>query len=198
MRLKLLHWKTFAMSCFLIVVFVSSGMTAPLTGTVTGSTHVKGTERAMQIRSDDMLGSGTVSWDVSAPKNSRPKVTAENWLISTAVDFSKIPDAAISAWYREGKIPSGAAIYFAPSDPKGAYRFADVPVGTYYLVNLDPFGKPFDEGRAEREARLELEGRLPHPDEYMLFLVGVKSCVVQKVTVEAGRETHVKLSAVKF
>ena len=186
------------MSCFLIVVFVSSGMTAPLTGTVTGSTHVKGTERAMQIRSDTVLGSGTVSWDVSAPKNSRPEVKAENWLISTAVDFSKIPDAAISAWYREGKIPPGAAIYFAPSDPKGAYRFADVPVGTYYLVNLDPFGKPFDEGRAEREARLELEGRLPHPDEYMLFLVGVKSCVVQKVTVEAGRETHVKLSAVKF
>ncbi len=186
------------MSCFLIVVFVSSGMAAPLTGTVTGSTHVKGTERAMQIRSDDVLGSGTVSWDVSAPKNSRPKVTAENWLISTAVDFSKIPDAAISAWYREGKIPPGAEIYFAPSDQKGAYRFADVPVGTYYLVNLDPFGKPFDEGRAEREARLELEDRLPHPDEYMLFLVGVKSCVVQKVTVEAGRETHVKLSAVKF
>ncbi|MDD6127503.1 MAG: hypothetical protein PUB60_05080 [Veillonellaceae bacterium] len=57
------------MSCFLIVVFVSSGIAAPLTGTVTGSTHVKGTERAMQIRSDDMLGSGTVSWDVSAPKN---------------------------------------------------------------------------------------------------------------------------------
>ena len=186
------------MSCFLIVVFVSSGMAAPLTGTVTGSTHVKGTERAMQIRSDTVLGSGTVSWDVSAPKNSRPEVKAENWLISTAVDFSKIPDAAISAWYREGKIPPGAAIYLAPSDPKGAYRFADVPVGTYYLVNLDPFGKPFDEGRAEREARLELEGRLPHPDEYMLFLVGVKSCVVQKVTVEAGRETHVKLSAVKF
>lgn len=189
------------LSCLLVsflLCFAGNVFAAVATGTVTGSSHTKGTERAMQIRSDEALGTGTVSWDVSAPKNSKPKVTAENWLISTAVDFRKIPDAAISAWYREGKVPAGAPIYYAPSDPTGAYRFADVPVGTYYLVNLDPFGKPFDEGRAEREARLELEGRLPHPDEYMLFLVGVKSCVVQKVTVEAGRETHVKLSAVKF
>ena len=190
--------KVFSLLMCLWFCASSAAFAAPPTGTVTGSTHTKGTERAMRIRSDDVLGSGTVSWDVSAPKNSRPKVTAENWLISTTVDFSKIPDAAISAWYREGKVPPGAPIYSAPSEQSGAYRFEDVPVGVYYLVNLDPFGKPFDEGRAEREARLELEGRLPHPDEFYLFFVGVKSCIVQKVTVEAGEETHVKLSAVKF
>ena len=152
----------------------------------------------MQIRSDDALGMGSVSWDVAAPKNSKPKVTATNWLISTSVDFSKISDAAISGWYRENLVPPGAAIYFAASDHEGAYRFEDIPVGTYYLMNLDPFGKPFDEGRIEKEARLELEAKLPHPDEFYLFFVGVKNCLVQKVTVEAGKETHIKLSAVRL
>lgn len=186
----------FLLLCFFVVC--ATAVAATPTGTVTGSTHTKGTERAMQIRSDEALGMGSVSWDVGAPKNSKPKITAENWLISTSVDFQKIPDATISAWYRDGIVPPGAPIYLAKSDPTGAYRFEDVPVGTYYLVNLDPFGKPFDEGRKEREVRQELEARLPHPDEFYLFFVGVKNCLVQKVTVEAGKETHVKLSAVRL
>ena len=190
--------KIIALCICLLVALSATAFAATATGTVTGSTHKKGTERAMQIRSDDALGMGSVSWDVAAPKNSKPKATATNWLISTSVDFSKIPDAAISGWYRENLVPPGAAIYFAASDPEGAYRFEDIPVGTYYLMNLDPFGKPFDEGRIEKETRLELEAKLPHPDEFYLFFVGVKNCLVQKVTVEAGKETHIKLSAVRL
>lgn len=182
----------------LLLLLSTAAFAAPETGTVTGSTHTKSTERAMQIRSDEALGMGSVSWDIGAPKDKKPKVTATNWLISTSVDFKKIPDAAISAWYREGTVPPDAPIYFAASDPAGAYRFEGVPAGTYYLMNLDPFGKPFDEGQKEKDVRLELEERLPHPDEFYLFFVGVKNCLVQKVTVEAGKETHVKLSAVRL
>ena len=46
-------------------------------GSVTGTTHTKGTERAMQIRSDEMLSTGTVSWDVAAPKNKKPQQRAQ-------------------------------------------------------------------------------------------------------------------------
>ena len=68
-------------------------------GSVTGTTHTKGTERAMQIRSDEMLSTGTVSWDVAAPKNTKPQQRADIWLIREDFAFSKLSDEAIDALY---------------------------------------------------------------------------------------------------
>ena len=68
-------------------------------GSVTGTTHTKGTERAMQIRSDEMLSTGTVSWDVAAPKNKKPQQRADIWLIREDFAFSKLSDEAIDALY---------------------------------------------------------------------------------------------------
>ena len=125
-------------------------------GSVTGTTHTKGTERAMQIRSDEMLSTGTVSWDVAAPKNKKPQQRADIWLIREDFAFSKLSDEAIDALYERQEIPAGAPIYRTHSDAKGAYRFEEIPPGRYYLMTLDPFGKPFDEGAAECAAREEL------------------------------------------
>ncbi|MDY4415629.1 hypothetical protein, partial [Selenomonas sp.] len=61
--------KIIALCICLLVALSTTAFAATATGTVTGSTHKKGTERAMQIRSDDALGMGSVSWDVAAPKN---------------------------------------------------------------------------------------------------------------------------------
>ena len=118
-------------------------------GSVTGTTHTKGTERAMQIRSDEMLSTGTVSWDVAAPKNKKPQQRADVWLIREDFAFSKLSDEAIDALYKRQEIPAGAPIYRTHSDAKGAYRFEEIPPGRYYLMTLDPFGKPFDEGAGE-------------------------------------------------
>lgn len=165
-------------------------------GSVTGTTHTKGTERAMQIRSDEMLSTGTVSWDVAAPKNKKPQQRADVWLILTTFDFQSLSDAALDALYTKQEIPAGAPIYCTHADAKGAYRFEEVPPGTYYLMTLDPFGKPFDEGIAEREAREALFSRLPRLEEFEFRLVGIRNCLVQKIEVRDGKETHVKLAAV--
>lgn len=167
-------------------------------GSVTGTTHTKGTERAMQIRSDEMLSTGTVSWDVAAPKNKKPQQRADVWLILTTFDFQSLSDAALDALYTKQEIPAGAPIYCTHADAKGAYRFEEVPPGTYYLMTLDPFGKPFDEGIAEREAREALFSRLPRLEEFEFRLVGIRNCLVQKIEVRDGKETHVKLAAVRL
>lgn len=167
-------------------------------GSVTGTTHTKGTERAMQIRSDEMLSTGTVSWDVAAPKNKKPQQRADIWLIREDFAFSKLSDEAIDVLYERQEIPAGAPIYRTHSDAKGAYRFEEIPPGRYYLMTLDPFGKPFDEGAAECAAREELFARLPRLDEFEFRLVGIRNCLVQKIEVRAGQETHIRLAAVRF
>ena len=152
-------------------------------GSVTGSTHTKGTERAMQIRSDEMLSTGTVSWDVAAPKNTKPQQRAAVWLIREDFDFRTLSLSALDAFYERQEIPAGATDYRTRADQKGADSFEE---------------EPFDEGAAERAAREELFARLPRLDEFAFRFIGVRSCLVQKIEVQAGRETHVKLAAVRF
>lgn len=182
----------------LLLMLAAPAVQAAQGGSVTGSTHTKGTERAMQIRSDEMLSTGTVSWDVAAPKNTKPQQRAAVWLIREDFDFRTLSLSALDAFYERQEIPAGAPVYHTRADEKGAYRFEEVPPGRYYLMTLDPFGKPFDEGAAERAAREELFARLPRLDEFAFRFIGVRSCLVQKIEVQAGRETHVKLAAVRF
>ena len=186
--------------CLLAALLALAGVASAAagTGTVTGSTHTHGTERAMKITSDQSLSTGGVSWDITAPKNTRPSLRADIYLIGRQTDFAALPDAELMAWYQQGKVPADAQIYYAQADDKGAYRFSDVPAGDYYLLTLDPYGKEFDEGPIEREAKEELFAKLPHEVEFELYLVGVRTCLVQKIQVAPGEETHVKLAAVRF
>ena len=159
---------------------------AAASGTVSGSVYPPGTDRGMQIKH------GGVMWDVTAPKGSKSQVKAEIWLISREADLAAIPYASLKKWYQEGIIPTGQPIYHAEADEKGHFSFEEVPPAVYYLLILDPHGNEAAETLTEKNYRSELWKKMPHTDEFELFLVGMRIPLVEKITLREGQTVKIR------
>ena len=157
------------------------------TGSVSGRLYVPNSERGLRPQSGGD-GHGFIGWDLSAAKN-RQTSPSDIWLISQSIDMNKLTDEEISAWYREGKIPSGLPIYHVNTDGNGKYCFTDIPVDNYFLVVLDATGHANHTNLADREA---FKKKMRDWDDFELFMVGMKGLSVDRITVEAGKETTVK------
>ena len=158
---------------------------ASASGSIVGNVYSPGTERSMQV-----TGRG-VMWDLSAPQRSKSAAKAEIWLIDRALDFTAIPYPALKKWYQEGVIPENTPIYRAEADDEGRFAFQDVPAAAYYVVILDPHSRD-SQSLEERNNRDELRDRLPHADEFDLFMVGVRSCLVEKVSLQDGQTVKIR------
>lgn len=155
-------------------------------GSITGSVYSPGTERSMQV-----TGTG-VMWDLSAPKRSKSTARAEIWLIKSDLNFSAIPYNVLKKWYQEGVIPENAPIYRAEADEKGRFAFPDVPATTYYVVILDPHNPGTFQGLDEKADQDELWKLLPHVDEFELFMVRSRNCLVEKVSLQDGQTVRIR------
>ena len=189
---------TAALALLLLYSFPVACVQAAGTGIVTGEVHTKSSDRAMKIEGDKTLGVGGAVWDVGAAKHRFYTERADVWLISEQAELKKMPSPMVNAWYQQGKAPDYPGVYYQKTDKDAKYRFEKIPSGVYYLLTINPYGKPFDEGLKEREARAELYEKLPHPEEFELFVIGVRSSLVQKIVVHDGETTRVRLSTIKL
>ena len=158
---------------------------ASASGSIVGNVYSPGTERSMQV-----TGRG-VMWDLSAPQRSKSSAKATIWLINRNLDFAAIPYPALKKWYQEGVIPENTPIYRAEADEKGRFAFQDVPAAAYYVLILDPHSQN-SLSLAAKNDRDELLERLPHVDEFELFMVGTRSCLVEKVNLQDGQTVKIR------
>ena len=159
------------------------------TGSVAGKCYMPNTARGMHANENGVV------WDMSAPKGVAPR-GLDVWLISESLDASTISDAELSAWYREKIVPQGQPIYYASTDTKGNYSFADIPAGTYYLVLMDCYDLSEEASMTKDVLEKELAQRMRNWDEFQLYLVGVNQMVIRKITVEPEQEVYVHMGKV--
>lgn len=174
----------------LICLWALSTAIVSASGTISGTVYTPNTERGMQIARSD-AGAGMM-WDMSAPKNKKNSERAEIWLIGRNINFAAIPYDTIQKWYQQGVIPANQPIYKAAADEKGKFEFKDIPANDYYVMILDPNGKEISQNLTEKVSRDELLKKLPHADEFELFMVGMRSCLVQKVTLRDGQKINIR------
>ncbi len=173
---------------FCLLISISS--VAAAGGTITGTVHLPNTERGMHIGRGE--GGAAMMWDMSAPKNRKRSERAEIWLIERGINFTALPYAAVQKWYQNGTIPANQPIYHAVVNEQGQFTFQDVPAAEYYVMILDPNGKEGNQNLADKMTRDELTKKLPHADEFELFMVGMRSCLVQKVNLRNGQTINIR------
>ena len=173
----------------LFCLLLSSSLTSA-SGTISGTVHQPNTERGMHIAQGN-AGAGMM-WDMSAPKNHKNAERAEIWLIEQSINFQALPYASVQKWYQERKIPEGQPIYHMEVDEKGQFAFQDVPAADYYVMILDPNGRESSQNLTEKISRDELLRKLPHTDEFELFMVGMRSCLVQKISLKNGQSIKIR------
>jgi hypothetical protein len=83
-------------------------------------------------------------------------------------------------------------IYHAEVDEKGQFAFQDVPAADYYVMILDPNGRESSQNLTEKISRDELLRKLPHTDEFELFMVGMRSCLVQKISLHNNQTLKIR------
>ena len=174
----------------LICLWALSTAIASAAGSITGNVYTPNTERGMHIAKSD-AGAGMM-WDMSAPKNKKKTERAEIWLIDRNINFAALPYAAVQKWYQDGIIPANQPIYHAIADEKGKFEIKDVPASDYYVMILDPNGKEGAQNLTEKVSRDELLKKLPHTDEFELFMVGMRNCLVQKITLRDGQKLNIR------
>ena len=163
---------------------------AAASGAINGTVYMPNTERGMHIAKGE-AGAGMI-WDMSAPKNRKSSERAEIWLVDRSIDFAALPYAAVQKWYQEGVIPEGQPIDHTVADEQGKFDFKHVPAADYYIVILDPHGQEKNLTLTEKMSRDELLKKLPHSDEFELFMVGMRNCLVQKVTLHSGQTLNIR------
>jgi len=131
-------------------------------------------------------------WDMSAPKNRKATKRAEIWLIERGINFNALPYNTVQKWYQNGTIPANQPIYYTKANAEGQFIFQDIPAADYYLMILDPYGDELDQTLSEKLSRDELMKKLPHTDEFELFMVGMRSCLVQKITLKNGQKINIR------
>jgi hypothetical protein len=57
---------------------------------------------------------------------------------------------------------------------------------------LDSNGQEQNQNLTEKMSRDELMKKLPHVDEFELFMVGMRTCLVQKITLKNGQNIHIR------
>jgi len=163
---------------------------ASAAGTITGIVYLPNSERGMHITKGES-GAGMM-WDMTAPKNRKSSERAEIWLIERSINFTALPYSTVQKWYQDKTIPAGQPIYRTTADEQGNFAFQDVPASDYYLVILDPFGQESSQTLSEKLNRDELLKRLPHADEFELFMVGTRTCLVEKITLRNGQTINIR------
>ena len=171
-------------------LLISISAVAAAGGTITGTVHLPNTERGMHIGRGE--GGAAMMWDMSAPKNKKKTERAEIWLIDRNINFAALPYAAVQKWYQEKTIPPNQPIYHAIADEKGQFAFKDVPAADYYVVILDPNGHEITQNLSEKMARDEFLKKLPQVDEFELFMVGMRTCLVEKITLKNGQNLKIR------
>ena len=91
----------------------------------------------------------------------------------------------------DGTIPQGQPIYHTVTNAEGQFEFKDIPAADYYLMILDSNAQEENQNLTEKMSRDELMKKLPHVDEFELFMVGMRTCMVQKINLKNGQ--HIKI-----
>lgn len=175
---------------------VSAQAAQTATGSLHGYVYTHGSERGMKIASAPDASAGGVSWDLAAPKHKFHDKPADIWLIDAAYALENLDDKAAEDWYRTGRPPAGAPIYHVQTDKEGKYVFRDLPACTYFLIIIDSYGRDAAQNLTELDAKQQLFARLPSVEEFEMFIIGSRSCLVQKVRIKAGEDTEIKPGAI--
>ncbi|WP_303817991.1 hypothetical protein [Selenomonas ruminantium] len=163
---------------------------AAAAGSITGNVYPPNTERGMKVAKGD-AGAG-VMWNMTAPPNRKNTERAEIWLIERGINFVALPYASVQKWYQEKIVPANQPIYHAIADEKGQFAFKNVPAADYYVVILDPNGHEITQNLSEKMARDEFLKKLPQVDEFELFMVGMRTCLVEKITLKNGQNIKIR------
>ena len=153
---------------------------------ISGSITLPNSARGMHITNRGMM------WDMSAPKNHKSSDRADVWLIEQGINFLALPYDSVQKWYSEGVIPAKQPIYHTVTDEQGQFDFQDIPAADYYLMILNPYGHESGQNLTEKMSRDEFMQKLPHVDEFELFMVGMRSCLVQKITLRNGQNLKLR------
>lgn len=167
-------------------LLLSCSTIAAAAGSISGSIVQPNSARGMQMTDRGMM------WDMSAPKNKKSSDRADVWLIERGINFMALPYSTVQKWYSEGAIPANQPIYHTTTDEEGQFTFQDVPAADYYLMILNPYGHESSQNLSEKMSRDELMKKLPHVDEFELFMVGMRSCQVEKITLRNGQNLKLR------
>ncbi|BAL81756.1 hypothetical protein SELR_00480 [Selenomonas ruminantium subsp. lactilytica TAM6421] len=171
-------------------LLLSLNAIAAAAGSISGQVYLPNSERGMHVAKGES-GAGMM-WDMSAPKNRRHIEKADVWLIERSINLNTLPYADVQKWYQQGTIPANQPIYHAVTNEQGQFEFKDVPAANYYIMILDPNGQEQNQNLTEKMSRDELMQKLPHTDEFELFMVGMRSCLVQKITLHNGQNIKIR------
>ena len=174
----------------ILCLLLSFASLAAANGTITGSVYPPSTERGMRMAVSETAAG--MMWDMSAPKKRKSSERAEVWLIERSINFNAIPYTAIQKWYQSGTIPDKQPIYHATVNDQGKFTFQDVPAADYYIMILDPHDQEINQNLSEKLSRDELLQKLPHTDEFELFMVGMRTCLVQKISLHNNQNLNIR------
>ena len=176
----------------ILCLLLSFASMAAANGTITGTVYPPSTERGMRPAIGETAAG--MMWDMSAPKKRKSSERAEVWLIERSINFNAIPYTAIQKWYQSGTIPDKQPIYHATVNDQGKFTFQDVPAADYYIMILDPHDQEINQNLSEKLSRDELLQKLPHTDEFELFMVGMRTCLVQKISLHNNQNLKIRPS----
>ena len=178
------------LTILIFFLFLTSSTIAAAAGSISGMITQPNSARGMKMAQGE-AGAGMM-WDMSAPKNRKNSKQADVWLIERGINFTALPYDSVQKWYVDGTIPQGQPIYHTVTNEEGLFNFADIPAADYYLMILDPSGQEATQNLTEKMSRDELMQKLPHVDEFELFMVGMRSCLVQKITLKNGQNIKIR------
>ena len=176
-------------SMLVLCLLLSCSTIAAAAGSISGIVNQPNSARGMQLAKGE-AGGGMI-WDMSAPKNKKASNNVDVWLIERGINFTALPYDTVQKWYVDGTIPQGQPIYHTSTNEEGQFEFKDIPAADYYLMILDSNGQEQNQNLTEKMSRDELMKKLPHVDEFELFMVGMRTCLVQKINLKNGQ--HIKI-----
>ena len=176
-------------SILVLCLLLVGSTIAAAAGSISGIVDSPNSARGMQLAKGE-AGAGMM-WDMSAPKNHKSSTKVDIWLIERGINFTALPYETVQKWYVDGTIPQGQPIYHTVTNAEGQFEFKDIPAADYYLMILDSNAQEENQNLTEKMSRDELMKKLPHVDEFELFMVGMRTCMVQKINLKNGQ--HIKI-----
>lgn len=173
-----------------LCLLLASSTIAAASGSISGIISQPNSARGMHMGRGE--GGAGMMWDMTAPKNRKSTEQADVWLIEKGINFTTLPYDTVQKWYVDGTIPANLPIYHTVTNEEGQFTFKDIPAADYFLMILDPNGQERNQNLTEKMSRDELMKKLPHVDEFELFMVGMRGCLVQKITLKNGQNIHIR------
>ena len=168
----------FLLLLFFVVSPAEAKVLSPAAGIVTGHVSHPLSEMGLSRLGDKNTAQG-LGWDVASPNNN--KNHASVWLVSEDLPRRTLTDQEIDDWYKKGLAPKDQPIYITETDRRGAYRFENIPAGSYFAIVLDSQESIGEESSASLDA---LKKVLPAWEKFELYAVGIKGLSVERVTVK--------------